>query len=337
MTLQDVARKAGVHRTTVSLALRDHTSIPKVTRDRIKRVAGQMGYRANPLVTALMRSRRTGDSIKHVALAVLTNHPTRYGWRPPENEEPDFLPGASERARGLGYKLDHFWLAEPGMSSERMKKILQARGIHGIIVGRLPVGQYRIDFGWESFSVVALGQTLQAPLMHHVAEHHFATTNISMRKCIERGYRRIGFAFSAPNEYPLTGDRWLGGYFCNQRPISGGIPVFEGDTSNGREFMAWFRRERPDAILVSKGDRALHWLKKAKVRVPEDVGLVDLRIINPKSGISGVYYDPAKVGALAVEMVVGLIHHGELGIPTDPHEVLLGGVWIEGKTLPQRH
>ncbi len=54
-TLDDVARSAGVHRTTVSLALRNHPRIPQATRDRVKQIANDLGYRINPLVSALMQ------------------------------------------------------------------------------------------------------------------------------------------------------------------------------------------------------------------------------------------------------------------------------------------
>src|SRR5258708_2570768 len=118
-TLQDVAIRVGVHRTTVSLALRDHPRIPLKTRQRIQAAAKKLGYRANPLVAALMRSRRTGKVVKHAVIAYVTSHSTRYGWRPPECEEPNFFPGAAERANDFGYKLEHFWLNEPGMSPTR--------------------------------------------------------------------------------------------------------------------------------------------------------------------------------------------------------------------------
>ena len=55
-TLEDVALKAGVHRTTVSLALREHPRIPAATRMRIKAIAAKLGYRINPLVSALLGS-----------------------------------------------------------------------------------------------------------------------------------------------------------------------------------------------------------------------------------------------------------------------------------------
>ena len=62
VTQQDVALRAGVHRTAVSLALKKHPSIPAETRERIEAVAAEMGYVPDPMLSALAAyrgSRRT--------------------------------------------------------------------------------------------------------------------------------------------------------------------------------------------------------------------------------------------------------------------------------------
>src|SRR5690606_14997370 len=125
-----------------------------------------LGYRINPLVSALMQSRRTHREVERLSLAFITNYPTRYGWRPPYHDRPDFFPGAEARAHDFGYHLEHFWLAEPGMTPARLGDILTVRGIHGIILNRLPPGQRRLDLAWERFSCVALGMTLCEPVLN---------------------------------------------------------------------------------------------------------------------------------------------------------------------------
>ena len=165
-TLQDVAEKAGVHRSTVSLALRDNHRISAEVRAKIQRIADELGYRSNPLVTALMRSRRTRRAPRHVVLAYVTDYPTRYGWRPPHHDRPDYFPGAAARASELGYKLEHFWLGEPGMTPARFAQILASRGINGLLIGRLPPGKDEIQLPWEQCSAVALGLTLTKPDQH---------------------------------------------------------------------------------------------------------------------------------------------------------------------------
>jgi DNA-binding LacI/PurR family transcriptional regulator len=336
-TLQDVAKRAGVHRSTVALALREHPRIPETTRRRIQALAKKMGYRENPLVRALMQSRRSGHAVKHVTLAFVTNYPTRFGWRPEHHDRPDFFPGAEARARDFGYRLEHFWLAEPGMTPARFVEVLRARGIHGLILGRLPPGQHALELEWQHFSSVALGMTLRSPRLHHVTENHFDTAWQGMQRCLERGYRRVGFVFSEANDSPRVGDRWLSAYLGQQLkfPARDRLAVCPGTPTDRATFVQWFRRERPDAILANHSGPVRTWLAELGLAIPRDVGLIELED-HPELGCAGVWYDPAKIGALAVEMLVGLLHRNETGIPADPPEILLSGKWCEGDTLPPR-
>jgi len=336
-TLQDVADRAGVHRSTVSLALRDHPRISPEVRKRVQVIAHELGYRVNPLVAALMQSRRSGSATKDVVLAFVTSYPTRDGWQPIRHNRPDFFPGAMARARDFGYRLEPFWCKEPGVTPRRFCDILANRGITGMIIGRLPPGQSRLDLEWERFSAVALGMTLLEPRLHHVTENHFSTVARAMRCCLERGYRRVGFVFSEANDSPRVGDRWLGAYLRNQLslPARDRLAVCPGDPADATTFAAWFRRVRPDVILATHHRPVLAWLESMAVRVPQDVGIIDLEN-RPDSPCAGVHYDPTKVGALAVEMLVGLMHRNETGVPADPHEVLLTGQWRDGSTLPPR-
>ncbi len=338
VTLQDVAGQSGVHRTTVSLALRDHPRIPKETRDRVKAAAARLGYQINPLVAALMQSRRLGRPVQHVTLAYVTNYPTRYGWKPTHHDRPDFYPGAVSRARELGYKLEDFWLAEPGMTPGRFCDILTARNIHGLIIGRLPPGQSSLALDWERFSCVSLGMTLRSPVLHHVTENHFDTVWQAMQQCLARGYRRVGFVFSEANDSPRVGDRWLGAFLRQQLafPAKHRLPLCPQIPASEADFARWLKRHRPDALIVTHARPVLRWLDRMKVAVPDDVGVIHLEGL-PEGDCAGVLYDPSKIGALAVEMLAGLLHRNETGVPgTNQHEVLLTGEWREGRTLPPR-
>ncbi|MFM9956210.1 MAG: LacI family DNA-binding transcriptional regulator [Opitutaceae bacterium] len=338
VTLQNVADRAGVHRSTVALALRDHPRIPAATRARIRALADQLGYRQNPLVAALMRSRRSGQTVKHVTLAFVTNYPTRDGWRPAHHDRPDFFPGAAARAKDFGYQLEHFWLGERGMTPVRFSTILEARGIHGVIVGRLPPGRHALELEWERFSCVALGLTLRSPVLHHVTENHFDTAWQGMQRCRERGYRRVGFVFSEANDSPRVGDRWLGAFLAQQQlfPQADRLPPCATVPADEKSFREWFERVRPDALLASHARPVLAWLERMERRVPRDVGLIDLAGDHPELECAGVYADPAALGALAVEMLVAVMYRNETGVPHDQHEILLTGEWRDGKTLPNR-
>jgi LacI family transcriptional regulator len=335
--LKDIAKKAGVHPSTVSLALRDHPRISESVRNEIKAIAHKLGYRVNPLIAALMQSRRTGRTAGHLVLAYVTNYPTRFGWRPSHHDRPDYFPGAAVRAHELGYKLEHFWLGERGMTPERFGHILTARGIHGLLIGRLPPGQQAIDLPWEKFSSVALGMTLREPTLHRVAEDYYSSAGEAMEQLMQRGYKRIGFVFSDANDSPRVGERWLGAHLQHQlrlKPADRVAPFFY---QSGKElqysFIEWFRKQRPDALLVTHALPVIGWLRAEGVSVPADVGLATLVNDHPELGHAGVNCSAEKLGALALEMLLGLLHRGERGLPADPHEVLLSGDWRDGGTL----
>jgi LacI family transcriptional regulator len=336
VTLEDVAKTARVHRSTVALALRDNPRISPETRRRVREVAERLGYRVNPLVAALMRSRRSGAPARNAVIGYITAHSTRYGWQPPHHDRPDFFPGARERAKDFGYQLEHFWYAEPGMNPRRLGQILLTRGIHGLIIGRMPAGVTALELAWDHFSTVALGMTLQTPRLHRVTENHFDTARVGMQRCLDLGYERVGFVFSEANDSPGVGDRWLGAYLAHQAQYFGReqIPVCPGVPTDQNTFLSWFQQHRPDALLVTHAPQVVRWLAAAGVGVPEDVGLIELQD-SVESDASGVCYDPAKIGALAIEMVIGLMYRNETGVPAEPHEVLLSGEWRPGATLRQ--
>ena len=58
VTLADIAKRADVHVTTVSLAMRNHPRLPEETRKRIQALAEEMGYRPDPMMRALVACSR---------------------------------------------------------------------------------------------------------------------------------------------------------------------------------------------------------------------------------------------------------------------------------------
>jgi LacI family transcriptional regulator len=337
VTLVDVARVAGVHKSTAARALNCDPRIPQATRERVERAAQQLGYRVNHLLSAWMSTRRRQVPVASAVLAYVTGHPTRYGWRPPATDLPNFHPGARDRALKAGYTVEDFWLHEKGMTPERFISILRARGIQGVLIGRMPGPDTTLlEYDWRDFSVVALGLSLAVPIFNRVRENHFQTASLAVAQCFARGYRRIGLAFDRVDDVGRMNDMWVGGFASEQVKWPANVyrmrPLINHEHKRA-EFEAWFVRHRPDVVIVSQAEPVCGWLAARGVEVPRDVGLVELRCYDPATGHAGVYYDPANIGALAVEMLIGLMHRQELGVPALPHEVLLQGAWNEGTTL----
>lgn len=337
-SMQDVAKIAGVHQTTVSLALRHHPRIPIETRTRIEAVAQKLGYRIHPFVSTLMQARRAMRPVKDVAtLGWITAWPTRHGWRAPENPIPDFMPGAIVRAAELGYRIEDFWLTEPGMTPHRMNNILRARNISGLIVGRLPPGLRVLDLEWNPFAAVSIGVSLESPRLSHVAENHFHTGKLAFQSCAALGYRRLGLAL--PQQlYARVQERFLGGFLAEQhahRSLAR-LPPLITEQPDEPAFRSWLKKNKPDVIICMNVEWALPWLKRLGLRVPEDIGVAGLAVERTDGSHAGVALAPGRIGAMAVDMLVGMLYRNERGLPAEEHEILYRQRWIQGATIRQQ-
>jgi len=81
VTQADIARRAKVTQTTVSLAMRRHPSISQATRERIASLAKKMGYVPDPMLASLVAYRRAQRPASFQGvLGWVTNYPTERGW-----------------------------------------------------------------------------------------------------------------------------------------------------------------------------------------------------------------------------------------------------------------
>lgn len=333
VTLADVARKAGVHVTTVSLALRNHRRLPEATRLRLQTLARRMGYTPDPLLRALIayRDRKTPRR-NPPTLAYVTNWNTRWGWRR-VTAHPDFYAGAEAKANELGFHLEHFWLREPGLTHGRLSHILYARGISGLVVAsHVREIDLALQFDWAQFSAVKIDYFPHQPELHNVTNNQMQVIRLAMQKIMAAGYRRIGLVMD--EGYDITVDRlWSAGYLWEQhnlRPRERIPPLMLPAEST---FAEWYQEHQPEVIL-SKAEFVLPHLKAMGLRAPRDVAFVDLFLEAADGSVAGVRQNHATVGALAVEILAGQLQHNKFGVPDIPTTTYVEGTWFDGASCP---
>src|SRR5688572_15204271 len=139
-TLKDVAKEAGYHITTISLALREHPSIPESTRAQIREIAQRLGYQKNPVYHALSRFRQQGSVCAPAPrIAYLENYGKGAGISRPSHMEAIFH-GAKQQAELLGYQLDPLAVGEDDHDSRSLTAYLRQHEITGIVVGSFTPG-----------------------------------------------------------------------------------------------------------------------------------------------------------------------------------------------------
>jgi LacI family transcriptional regulator len=351
VTLSDIAQRAGVHVTTVSLAMRNHPRLPEATRQRIQALAQEMGYTPDPLLRALVAYR--GGVIERrntPTLAYVTNWATRWGWKN-VTAHPDFYEGAMAKAKELGYVLEHFWMREEGMSQERLGQILYSRGINGLIIashGR-EMGD-ALQFKWENFSAVKIDYFPHQPALHNVTNNQCDIARLAMQKVMAAGYRRVGFVMHRGWDHAVD-HLWTAGYLCEQQMLGTRerIPVHlfpepepverwlneskSEDQPDQEAFVEWFEKYRPE-VIISKSAFVLPALKKMGLSVPEDVAFVDVFLEDFSGKTAGVKQNHTTVGGLAVEILAGQLQHNKYGVPEIPTTTYVEGTWRDGESCP---
>ncbi len=333
VTQNDIATKAGVHPSTVSLALRNHASIPKATREKIKEIAREAGYSPDPMLGALAayRIQMRPRSFQGI-LAWLSNNLGDFRWQ--KNKEfMQYFAGARLQAEAHGFRLQKFDLQDPGMTPKRIRSILHRQNIRGILLCPQPLPAMELQFPWEEFSVVTFGQTLIAPTLHRAAQARYDEMLETMQRLWELGYRRVGFVFHKTHVQRVN-HQFLAGYLVgaaidNRFPA---IPPFYQNEGSLEAFGQWIRDHRCDAI-VSGDDDILKLLARVGLKAPDDIGVANFITSSPDGLIAGIYSNPLQLGEVAADVVVRLVQHGETGIPSLPQTVYLRGEWIAGKTV----
>lgn len=333
ISLKMIAERTGVSRMTVSCALRNSPRVKKETVARIHAVAKALGYAPDPKIAATMVGVRNAKRKTLEPIAWLNaNQNARayhtYTWLSPYRE------GAEERCMELGYKLDEFWLREPGMTDRRMSSILASRGIHGVVVcpAVLPeITHLRLD--WRQFAGISFETAVLLPRLHRVAPDYYYNILLALKMLRRLGYRRIGL-FLHRQEERRSHHTYLAGF----RYFQSGIPAGEHvapliyDPFDETALRSWLAKVKPD-VVIGHHSKLVTWLEEAGHQVPDDMGVAHLSLDGDCEDWGGIWQHKRRIGAQVAEQLVSMIQNNRLGLPDIAYKTLVPGEWRHGKTL----
>jgi len=331
ITLRDLAADLGIHHSTVSRALKNDSRITQTLKAKVKEAALRLGYKPDPMLSALMAYRSDNQAKKNKGtLAWLTNYPTREGWR--EFQNIGYYEGASRRAAELGYSIDEIWMREPSITPTRLTQILLSRNIRGVLIPPVPRARARVKLNWDEFAAVTYGTTIFWPALHTVDCDHFHCMSLLLRKLKKLGYTRPGFVCLTRTHESI--DRTWAAAFMAFRPekSASNIPMFINRKLDFKGFAAWFEKHQPDVVIAHLAVVA-DWLRKLGLKIPRDVGFALAARHHAVPRLSGVDERSESIGESGVDILVKMIERGERGIPSKRSITLLQGEFVEGKTL----
>ncbi|MFO1482957.1 MAG: LacI family DNA-binding transcriptional regulator [Verrucomicrobiaceae bacterium] len=329
-TLNDIARKLGISKMTVSRALRGGRHVQAGLREKILRMADSLGYRPDPEIAKLMTHMRRGRQTTPLrTLAFIWAERSSH-----EDEQSSWsqqlVLGAHRQARKLGFQLEEFHLSVRGMTGRRLSGILEARGIPGFILSPL-ISRSRghVSMSWGKFCSVVIGLGYARPALHRVHHHHYLGMMTAMRMLKKQGFKRIGFyCGSTINERMFRA--WSASFLAHH-PLAKPDELLALRKSPSRnDFLAWIRSAKPE-VVIDGGHVVLEWLKE--VPQAKQPRLVTLAWRSDFPDVPGIDQQADVLGAAAVDLLVAQYQQNERGIPVTPKIVMTEGEWRDFKHL----
>jgi len=313
---------------TVSRALRGKKGVSDELRGRIIQVAEEIGYRCDPAVSHVMASlRRSARPTYRETIAFVRTHFM--------SADRLMIEGASARADRLGYKLEVFHPWEQGLTGRGMSRVLDARGIRGVLLGpNASVTHPRYWLDWRKFAVVLLGSSLINQGLHRVQFDHYGATFLALRKLKHAGYQRVGLVINR-SFHERAWHRQVSAY---QAYV--GLPgeerdrlMFFVDTDEGASrFHRWVAKERPDALICDEEGR-YDWVRQMPNAAAREIGVASLNVYTRNSPVSGIRQHEDAIGREGVNMLATQLSAGELGLQPLPHTLYVPGTWENGTSM----
>ncbi len=336
--LSDVARAAGVSTSTVSRALSGHWMVNAQTRERIRKIAEEMGFHRDAAVSRVMQLRRRQKPDSGLEILAVISQSAEMSLGAAIQGATD-LDNVRRHARFQGFRLEELIVGQGGLTPASIQKQLRARGIQGCVLTTAPEPEMRIDFDISALSVAAMGLDYAHPIMHRAASDRYDQVFLAVERLEALGYRRIGLALL---DFGLQRERrrWLAGYYAamDERPREERLPPIRFgpayDAGYLPAFQGWYKKYQPEAIL-GVDSTFLDFAEQAGLQVPRDFAYAALHTnYRPREGLAGVDHQRERVLKAVIDLVTAQLLRGEKGSPAWPKTVRIPSRWQDGMTAP---
>lgn len=338
---QLLSERLGLSRTTVSRSLANHPAVGAATREKVIRLATEMGYRGNPTRT-IRRSRQSKPVTIGVLIGIPAQNVTLVTF-------PFILQGIRTRAEMEHVAIDVTYQEPAALTADSRRhsvfRSIRANDWRGTII-IYPFPEAAVDLLARKISTVAVLESYAHPYVDTIDVDDVAGIHDMTQQLVAAGHRRIGYVTW---RYPV------GGHWTMRR--FGGF--VEALFSNGLEFNpAWTVNVRRDAPTLESNeiadvvarkireDRVTGWvcaadhqayqlmqdLQRRGLRVPEDCSITGFDGLEPPALLrrcASMRVPHEDIGSSAVGRLLSRI--------TEPHsprrKILVEGDLVPGETV----
>lgn len=312
LTLEDIAKQAGVSRSTVSRVVNDHPNVREEVRRRVWKVIKRTGYHPNPAARTLVSQRSWMIGL------VLPRSVSSFFSDP---YFPRLTQGIAQACNQYDYTLSLFLIGTKEDEEKIYPRVSRRGLLDGLLVQSGQIGDQLIDRLVNSnIPVVIAGSPFHTEGVSYIDVDNVNATYHAVRHLIQLGRKRIG-TIAGPSNSTVSIDRKEGylkalaeqGWNVDESLIA------EGDFTeiSGYNAMQQLLAARPDAVFAASDSMAIGAMRatrEAGLRIPDDIAFVgfdDLPIATLSDcPLTTVHQPVLEFGYKAVEMLIDLIENG---------------------------
>ena len=336
VTLKDIATASGVSTATVSLALRNSPRISDERKAFILEVCDRLGYVRDARLSELMSHlRKGGRGSVNGALGVLVTRPLD-AERSYDAIHRELMVGIRRKAESEGYALNVFDVAKEGLRPQRLRQILDARGISAIVA--LPSDDHSSirGFDFSGLAAIAIGSEDESLGLNRICPNYLKMMDQLMRETLAQGYRRVGVA--PPLKRGLLRNRMINSsldYHLYEMPEASRAPDYDGGLDDASAFQDWIRIHQPDLILGDRKTSAT--LEALGTQAPEEIGFAAFDTVGMPESVSGLSIPYQLIAEEAVRLLVSQSNDNVRGLPEIPETVVVDGRYRSSETTASRY
>ncbi len=312
MTIQDIARLAGVSKATVSRVLNHHPSVNALLRERVQRVVQE--YDFVPSVTAI------GLAGGHTRLIGVLAPPLTWP------SVPEIMHGVAEYTESTNYEIVLYSTGFERNHSDVLDRILSMKMVAGLLAifpGELAHHlRHRFQHG---FPLVTIDDQAEPATLPWIGVDNISSAYEATRHLLDLGHRRIAHILG-PQNFFCAVERFQG--YC-QALQDAGISLdptlllqgtFEPATGR-RCATTLFSRDRqdwPTAVFVANDQMAYGVLEVAEQRgisVPEEIAVVGFDDNNfsahIRPALTTIHQPFSEMGRKALEVLITMIDQNQ--------------------------
>lgn len=312
LTLEDVAKQAGVSRSTASRVVNDDPNVSDLARKRVQQVILTTGYHPHAAARSLasQRSRMIGLVLPRSVSSFFT-----------DPYFPRLTQGVAQACNQHNLTLGLFILATKD-DEERIFPLVSRQGLlDGIIVQTARKGDKLINrLIGSNFPVIVAGRPFRDSGVSYIDVDNIQAAHLAVCYLINLGYKRIATITGMMNG--TAGIDRMEGYLRaigeHGRPVDKSL-IAEGDFTEQSGYIAMKKLlpVRPDAVFAASDTMAIGAIRatrEAGMRIPGDIAFVgfdDLPVASLSDfKLTTIRQPIIQFGAQAVVSLMDLIENG---------------------------